>query len=55
MSTCGFKFLRTFVKIFEMYEFSAAVFIKVSSYQIFDVNEVFMIKNWWRMIFAPDE
>ena len=55
MCTCGFKFLRTFVRIFEMYEFSAAVFIKVSSYQIFDVNEVFMIKNWWRMIFAPDE
>ena len=38
-----------------MYEFSAAVFIKVSSHQIFDVNEVFMVKNWWRMIFAPDE
>ena len=38
-----------------MYEFSAAVFIKVSSYQIFDVNEVFMAKNWWRMIFASDE
>ena len=38
MCTCGFKFLRTFVRIFEMYEFSAAIFIKAFSYQIVDVK-----------------
>ena len=38
MCTCDFKFLRTFVKIFEMYEFCTAIFIKVFSYQIFDVK-----------------
>ena len=36
--TCGFEFLKTFVRIFEMYEFSAAPFIKVLSYQSFDVK-----------------
>ena len=30
MCTCGFKFFGTFVGIFEMYEFSATIFIKVS-------------------------
>ena len=38
MCTCGFKFLRTFVRIFEMYELSAAIFIKVFSCQIVDVK-----------------
>ena len=35
---CGFECLRTFVRIFEMYEFSAANFIKILSYQSFDVK-----------------
>ena len=34
---CGSEFLRTFMKIFEMYEFSAAIF-KVLSYQSFEVK-----------------
>ena len=38
MCTCGFKFLRTFVRIFEMYELSTAIFIKVFSYKIFHVK-----------------
>ena len=36
--TSGFEFLKTFVRIFEMYEFSIATFIKVLSYQSFDVK-----------------
>ena len=38
MCAHGFKFLRTFVMIFEMYEFSAATFIKVLSYQSFEAK-----------------
>ena len=40
MCTCGFKFLRTFVRIFETCELSAAIFIKVFSYQTFDVKSL---------------
>ena len=35
---CGFEYLKTFLRNFVMYEFSAAVFIKVLSYQSFDVK-----------------
>ena len=35
---CGFELLRTFLKIFVMYELSTAVFIKVFSYENFDVK-----------------
>ena len=34
---CGFELLRIF-KVFVMHEFSAAIFIKVLSYQIFDLK-----------------
>ena len=50
MCKCDFKVLRFFMTTFEMYEFSTAIFIKVFSYQIFDVK--FMVKNWWRMAFT---
>ena len=42
---CGFEFLRTFLRIFVMYEFSAAVFIKVLSYQSFDVKWLLLSRN----------
>lgn len=32
MRACGFEFLSTFVRIFEMYGFSAAIYIKILSY-----------------------
>ena len=35
---CGFECLRMFVRIFELYQFSAANFIKILSYQSFDVK-----------------
>ena len=38
MCAFGFEFLRTFLRIFVMYEFPAANFIKVLSYQSFDVK-----------------
>ena len=41
---CGFEFLRTFLRIFEMYEFPAAIFIKVLSHQSFDVK--FLPLTW---------
>ena len=39
---CGFEFSKTFARIFEMYEFFAAIFIKVLSYQSFDVIKVLL-------------
>ena len=46
-----------------MYEFSAAIFIKVSSYQSFDINVYYyfgmlakagetVVKDWWCMVFT---
>ena len=35
---CGFKSLRTFLRNFVMHEFSAAIFIKVLSYQNLNVK-----------------
>ena len=39
---CGFKFLRIFLKNFVMHEFSAAILIKVLSYQSFDVKRLLL-------------
>ena len=63
---CGFKVLRTFLRIFVMYEFPAAIFIKVLGYQSFDVKcsilswdacvcrQERMVKDWWGMVFTPN-
>ena len=42
---CGIELLRTFLRIFVMHEFSAAIFIKVLSYQSFDVKCLLLLRD----------